>query len=187
MPSWLMVFARSTSFSTLSVHRQRNRPLVPVHAPDVEGARPRRVEGRDRRARVVPDRPAALRAAPRGVGEQHAAVVLHDVDLAVVRPRRRRRRASRRPATAPARVSMRARISKRPYCQLWRPRVMRLAEVYSGGLRRLRGASRVARWRRSPGSAPARGAPRSSSRPPATRAFSGVYHCSSWLRTKPRS
>ena len=31
----------------------------------------------------------------------------------------------------PGRVSMRARISKRPCCQLCSPRVVRLAEVYS--------------------------------------------------------
>ena len=45
----------------------------------------------------------------------------------------------------PARVSMRPRISKRPYCQLWRPLVLRLDDVYSAYWR-LRFQSLLPAW-----------------------------------------
>ena len=43
----------------------------------------------------------------------------------------------------PGRTSMRARISKRPYCQLASPRVVRLADVYAAYRRRARQSSIV--------------------------------------------
>src|SRR6185436_8084743 len=70
-----------------SIDRERDRPLVPVHPPHVKGSRPFGiVEALQRLPGISPDRQKRLRTAPRYIGEQRAAVILHDVDLAAVRP-----------------------------------------------------------------------------------------------------
>ena len=70
-----------------AVHRQDDGALVPVHAPDMKAVGPvSGLEAVEWLARIGPDRLEALRTAPRDIGEEDAAVVLHDVDLAVVRP-----------------------------------------------------------------------------------------------------
>src|SRR5262249_28281853 len=84
--------------------------LVPIHAPHVKLLRPAGGESPDWRARGGPDWTAALRPAPRDVGEQHAAVVLHDVDLAVIRPRLRGPDRPERGPQARARVDARAHL-----------------------------------------------------------------------------
>src|SRR5687767_6332595 len=69
------------------VDREPNRSLVPQHPPHVKFPRPLRVAERvERLANDVPDRARARGTAPRDVGEYRAAVVLHDVDLAAMRP-----------------------------------------------------------------------------------------------------
>src|SRR4029079_10689422 len=66
-----------------SIARERDRTLVPVHPPHVKGSRPFGiVEALQRLPGISPDRLKRLRTAPRYIGEQRAAVILHDVDLA---------------------------------------------------------------------------------------------------------